>query len=133
MQTSQSRPGDTLPDAASREPSRRWAARRQGIAAGALGLLIGVGLGVAGAPLVISGLPLMDGVSAGGTAMRAPAVDLAVGGATLPPASRDLAATAASAVVLPAPLAADPAGAWTALLPGGMEPCWADPRANVTC
>jgi hypothetical protein len=116
------------PEPASHRSSHRQADWLQGIGAGALGLLIGFGLGAANTPPMISPLPLMDSAAA----TTPPAPVLVTGSALVPPAPHDHRAVSANALPLPLALGADAAASWTSPLPGGMEPCWAE-RLTVTC
>ena len=119
-----SRPVEASSDAASRAPSRRQVSWLQAIGCGALGLFIGYGLAVIATSASMPAVPAMDTASAG--RLIAPATaDLAGVPSSLPTAS----GLGVPAGVAPA---LDPAGTWTAPLPGGLEPCWAE-RPMASC
>ena len=99
---------------ASGAPARRRMSWLQAIGCGALGLVVGYGLAVLATQAPISALPLIDAASAG------PAIA---------PITVDLAGVPSS---LPAAPGLEATGSWTAPLPGGMEPCWAE-RPLVSC
>jgi hypothetical protein len=120
--------GKASPEPASHRLSHRQADWLKGIGAGALGLLVGFGLGAANKSPIVSPLPLMDSAAA----TTPPAPVLVTGSALAPPASHDHRAVTANALPLPPAPEADAAASWTSPLPGGMEPCWAE-RLTVTC
>ena len=121
MDITNSRPVAASSDAAS--PSRRQVSSLQAIGCGALGLLIGYGLAVVATHASIPAVPVMDTAAAGG--LIAPANSEVAGVPSLLPAvGRSEARVGTAPATLPSLLEA--AGAWTAPLPGGMEPCWAE-------
>jgi hypothetical protein len=136
MDSTDSRPVQASSDADSRAPSRRQVSSLQAIGCGALGLLIGYGLAVVATHASIPAGPGMDTASAG--RLIAP-VNADLSGvpssvpsslpSSLPSPGRLAAPAAAASSSSPGLEAVD---AWTAPLPGGLEPCWAE-RPMASC
>ncbi len=117
--------------AAARAPSRRQASWLQAIGCGALGLVIGYSLAVVATQASLSAAPLTDAASASRTI--APTTgDFAGVPATPSAAERFRVPTGVAAATPPAAPVLEATGAWTAPLPGGMEPCWAE-RPIASC